>query len=161
MRTLFFSILLAICFVPANAQTKLKPAPLSTLSYLGNTLSLEDTSIWAPRVQKHFMLGWQWQGPSAKTNKRLHCNFYHDHFGGSGTRALNMKLIPDSGAVKYLAWQHLQLSNGDYYWAMGNQRGFQFEPTGLDSMNLHNPIRTGDTTGGVFGFKKRNTVFLS
>ncbi len=85
MRTLFYIILLTICFLASNAQTKLKPAPLSTLSYLGNTLSLEDTSIWAPRIQKHFMLGWQWQGPSEKTNKRLHCNFFHDNSPSSSS----------------------------------------------------------------------------
>jgi len=159
MKSLFCIAIVAICFVSANAQTKLKPAPLSTLSYLGHTISLDDTTLWAPRAQKHFMLGWQWQGPSAKVNKRLHCNFYQDHFGGQGTRLIHLNLIPDSGGVKYLVWQHLQQRNGCAFWEMGFQRGFQFDPTGLTTMDLHNPIRLGDTTGAVYGFKVRDSVY--
>jgi hypothetical protein len=160
MKTIYFCILILINIYSASAQTQLKPAPLSTLSYLGNTLSLEDTSIWAPRIQKHFMLGWQWQGPSEKTNKRLHCNFFHDHFGYPDTRSARMGLIPDSGNVKYVVWQFLQQRDTNIaVWAMGDQLGFQFDPTGLTKLDLHNPIRQGDTTGAVYGFKQRDTVY--
>lgn len=109
MKKALLFILLIFCISASYSQTKLKPLPLSSIFIGDSTFSFEDTSVWAPRVQKHFMLGWQWQGPNANTNKRLHCNFYHDHFGGSGTRAIHMGLIPDSGAVKYLAWQHLHV----------------------------------------------------
>jgi hypothetical protein len=49
------------------SQTILKPLPLSSLTFGGKTLSFEDTSIWAPRVQPHFLIGWQWAGPSLNT----------------------------------------------------------------------------------------------
>jgi len=79
MKTFLIFLVIMFCFSTSYSQTKLKPAPLSTLSYLGKTISFDDTTVWAPRIQKHFMLGWQWAGPNANTNKRLHCNFYQSH----------------------------------------------------------------------------------
>ena len=161
MKTTLIFILLIISFSTSYSQTKLKPAPLSTLSYLGKTISLDDTSVWAPRVQKHFMLGWQWAGPNINTNKRLHCNFYQSHFGQNSISREYFANIPDTGEANYIVWQHLQYlpSIGDWFLAMGNQRGFQFEPTGLTALNFNNSTRAGDTTGGVYGFGVRDTVY--
>ncbi|MFN8359664.1 MAG: T9SS type A sorting domain-containing protein [Candidatus Kapaibacterium sp.] len=156
--TLILVILLA-CFCVSYSQTKLKPLPLSSIVIGDSTFSFEDTSVWAPREQKHFMLGWQWQGPNANTNKRLHCNFYQDHFGYSGTRAARIGLIPDSGAVKYLVWQFLHRMDGDAVWGMGEQLGLQFDPTGLMTKDLHHPIRANDTTGAVYGFNMRDSTY--
>lgn len=160
MKAVFILVLLFICFSGSYSQTKLKPAPLSSLSFGGRTLSLDDTTIWAPRTQKHFMLGWQWQGASEKTNKRLHCNFFHDHFGDPDTRSLRMGLIPDSGEVKFIGWQLLQQRDTNIArWEMGDQMGLQFDPTGLTTMDLHNPLPEDDKTGAVYGFKERNLVY--
>ncbi|MFN8362056.1 MAG: hypothetical protein U0264_19280 [Candidatus Kapaibacterium sp.] len=160
MKILLILALILFCFLTSYSQTKLKPLPLSSIVIGDSTFSFEDTSVWAPREQKHFMLGWQWQGPSEKTNKRLHSNFFHDHFGYPDSRSLRMGLIPDSGNVKYIVWQFLQQRDTNIgVWAMGDQLGFQFDPTAKDSMDLHNPLPKGDKTGAVHGFKERNTVY--
>jgi hypothetical protein len=65
MKTLLFiAIAILSINVSAFSQTILKPLPLSSLTFGGKTLSFEDTTIWAPRVQPHFLIGWQWAGPS-------------------------------------------------------------------------------------------------
>jgi len=79
MKPFLISLILIFGFVSLNGQTILKPLPLKSLTYLGSTLNFDDTTIWAPREQNKFMIGWQWAGPNINTNKRLHCNFYQSH----------------------------------------------------------------------------------
>ncbi|MBS1537211.1 MAG: T9SS type A sorting domain-containing protein [Bacteroidetes bacterium] len=146
-----------LCFTSISAQTVLKPQPLSSLTYHGSTLSLDDTTIWAPRTQQHFLMGWQWAGPNINTNKRLHCNFYQSHYGYNDTRKYGFKEIPDSGGVKYLVWQHLRRPDADDIWALGSERGMIFDPVA----NADGTVRVGDTTGAVLGFTTRNMTYGS
>jgi hypothetical protein len=155
MKIFLFCFVILICHISSIAQTILKPLPLSSLTFGGKTLSFEDTTIWAPRIQPKFLIGWQWAGPSANTNKRLHCNFYHSHYGYQPTREAGFKEIPDSGDVKYIVWQHL--TDGGAIWGMGGERGLNFDPTADSTFTA----RTGDTTGAVLGFKTRNIGYGS
>lgn len=156
MKTIHIVLFFIVSYAPISAQTILKPLPLSALTYHSTTLSLDDTTIWAPRVQQHFMMGWQWAGPNINTNKRLHCNFYQSHYGYPGTRTA-FKDIPDSGGVKYLVWQHLSRNDADDIWGLGGERGMIFDPVA----NADGSVRVGDTTGAVLGFITRNMTYGS
>jgi hypothetical protein len=132
MKSVFYiMVILVFLHCTIYSQTVLKPQPLSSLTYHSTTLSLDDTTIWAPRTQQHFLMGWQWAGPNINTNKRLHCNFYQSHYGYDGTRKAGFKEIPDSGGIKYLVWKHLRfiLNDGNNVWFIGSERGFNFDPT--------------------------------
>lgn len=141
-----------------HAQTILTPQPLNRQYYGGDSVSFDDTTVWAPRQQQKFMFGWQWQGPNATTNTRLHCNFYQDHFGYNSSRSLRMSLIPDSGDVKYVVWQHLSWlpSMGNFLHLLDGIMGMHYDPTAKQSVDEAVPLRTGDTTGAAFGFGYRN-----
>ena len=81
MKTLFMSIEVLLCFdCTISAQTILKPQPLSSLSFGGRTLSLDDTTLWAPREQHHVMFDRQWQKSGYQVNQRLHCTFIRRSF---------------------------------------------------------------------------------
>ena len=60
MKALLYSIIILLFTLSLSSQTILKPHLSS--SYGGHTINFDDTTVWAPRVQKHFMLGWQWAG---------------------------------------------------------------------------------------------------
>ncbi|MFN8359428.1 MAG: T9SS type A sorting domain-containing protein [Candidatus Kapaibacterium sp.] len=160
MKALFYSIIVLLFTISLSSQTILKPLPLSSYSYGGHTINFDDTTVWAPRVQKHFMLGWQWAGPNRKTNERLHCNFYQSFYGLNNDSRNYFAHIPDSGDIKYIVWQHLQTPGGKPdFRVIGNQMGIQFDPTAWTTINNQHPIRAGDTTGAVFGFKVRDSVY--
>ena len=150
MKALLYSIIVLLFTLSLSSQTILKPLPLSSYSYGGHTINFDDTTVWAPRVQKHFMLGWQWAGPNRKTNERLHCNFYQSFYGLNNDSRNYFAHIPDSGDIKYIVWQHLQTPGGKPdFRVIGNQMGIQFDPTAWTTINNQHPIRAGDTTGAA------------
>ena len=160
MKTILLTLFILITCSAVYSQTILKPLPLSQFPLNAGALDFEDTTVFAPRTQSHFLIGWQWAGPNANTNKRLHCNFYQSHYGYSGTRD-GFADIPDSGGVKYIVWQHLLYPPpNDAVFSVGDYYGFHFDPvapTVLDESTVLG--RTGDTTGAILGFGIRNSVY--
>ena len=54
-----------------NAQTLLQPPALSTLHYHGKSIDFQDTTLYSPKTQSKFCLGFQWSGPNKATNVEL------------------------------------------------------------------------------------------
>ena len=65
-------VLIILANESAHSQTELKPQPLSTLYFSGDSINFNNASIWSAKKQTRFQLGWQWSGPTRNVNERLH-----------------------------------------------------------------------------------------
>jgi hypothetical protein len=151
MKTIITYFIVMMAAITIHSQTVILPPSLNTWTLNSNSISFEDTTVWAPRKQQHFYLGWQWSGPNAATNKRLHCNFFQDHYMWGGTRNMRMHDIPDSGQIKHLVWAYLGAESDSTFYCQ--EPGFMFDPVADTAFGTGIAPLADDTTGATLGFK--------
>ncbi len=154
---------LTLCFVVMSTAVlysqNTDPKPLILKNNITNqNYTWEDTTVFSPRKLTNFTLGWQWAGPNKEVNKALHITTYQNRLAYPLQRNAIFPTIADSGGTpRNIIWGDLRLTNdGDNYGLGGIS--MHFDPTAPTAINETTPVRTGDTTGAIFGFTTRNTT---
>ncbi|MBL7998218.1 MAG: hypothetical protein JNL32_06215 [Candidatus Kapabacteria bacterium] len=127
MKTTILIVMLFSIAASLVSQTVIVPQPLSSWTYLGRSLSLDDTTVFAPRTLNRFIFGWQWAGPMGSINDRLHVNFMQNGWSFSDRRGeLYGVSYPQSADTVYMVWSPFGVAGVEFMYSGGD--GLHFDP---------------------------------